>query len=155
VTKNPYQPTDPTDASQAAAQLQSLPSLEDTKEQMMALIQHVGEQISAAVPIVAFSWRLEPSRAGCRPPYEQSDGQEILLAKYVSDVPIPEQQWKQAYDIAAQAASSIGATSATVFKDEPNNHDVQFAGDTGTILRLASQKATLVTGSTGCRLPAK
>ena len=76
------------------------------------------------------------------------------MAKYVSDVPIPDANWKQAYDIASQAAHTLGASTATVFKDAPNDHDVQFSGDTGTILRIGSQAAALITGSTGCRLPA-
>jgi Lipoprotein confined to pathogenic Mycobacterium len=151
---NPYQPTDPTDATQAAAALTALPTLEDTKAQMTAAIERVGQQISAAVPAVKFTWRLDEGRVGCNPPYEQSQGQEILLAKYASDVPIPEQNWKQAYDIVSQAASGLGATSVTVFQDAPNFHDVQFSSETGTVLRLASQKAALITGSTGCRLPA-
>jgi hypothetical protein len=152
--KNPYQPTDPTQASQAATSLESLPSLEDTQAQMTSTIEHVGQQISAIAPTVTFTWRREESRGGCPPPYEQSDGQEILLANYVSEVPIPEANWKQAYDIASQAAHTLGASTATVFKDAPNDHDVQFSSDTGTILRIGSQAAALITGSTGCRLPA-
>lgn len=152
--KNPYQPTDPTQASNAATSLKSLPSLEDTQAQMKSVIEHVGQQISAVAPTVTFTWRRDDSRAGCSPPYEQSEGQEILLAKYVSDVPIPEANWKQAYDLAAQAAHTLGAGTVTVFKDTPNNHDVQFSSDTGTILRIGSQAAALLTGSTGCRLPA-
>ncbi|CAN5315780.1 hypothetical protein BH09ACT8_BH09ACT8_52400 [soil metagenome] len=150
---NPYQPTDPTQAGQAAASLQSLPTLEDTQAQVTSAIERAGQQISAAVPTVVWAWRREPSRGGCTPPYEQSDGEEILLANYVSDVPIPEGNWRQAYDIAAQTATSLGATAVTVFKDEPNNHDVQFSSETGTTLRFGSQKAALLSGSTGCRLP--
>jgi Lipoprotein confined to pathogenic Mycobacterium len=151
---NPHQPTDPTQASAAATALTSLPTLEDTKTELTSTIESVGQQISAVAPMVRFTWRLDESRGGCRPPYEQSQGQEILLAKYVSDVPVPEQNWKQAYDIAAQAAGALGAATVTVFNDAPNNHDVQFSSDTGTILRLGSQVAVLITGSTGCRLPA-
>ncbi|WP_161976562.1 LppA family lipoprotein [Mycolicibacterium sp. CH28] len=150
----PYQPTDPTHANQAAAALTSLPTLEDTKAQLTAIIEQVGQRISAIAPGVVFTWRREESRGGCTPPYEQSDGNEILLASYVSDVPIPEQDWKKAYNIASQSARTIGATTLTVFQDAPNFHDVQFASDTGTVLRLGSQKAALLTGSTGCRLPA-
>jgi hypothetical protein len=149
-----HQPTDPTKASQAATALTGLPTLEDTKTQVTSTIENVGQQISALAPPVRFTWRLDESRGGCRPPYEQSQGQEILLAKYVSDVPIPEQNWKQAYDVAAQAAGALGAATVTVFKDEPGNHDVQFSSDTGTTFRLGSQVAALITGSTGCRLPA-
>ncbi|GAY13293.1 LppA family lipoprotein [Mycobacterium sp. shizuoka-1] len=151
---NPYQPTDPTQATRAAAELTSLPSLEDTKSSMIAVIEDVGQQISVAVPAVRFTWRLDEGRVGCTPPYEQSQGQEILLAKYASDVPIPEQNWKQAYDLMSKAAAGLGATTVTVFQNAPEFHDVQFSSDTGTVLRLASQKAALITGSTGCRLPA-
>lgn len=76
---NPYKPTDPTHASQAAASLTSLPTLEDTKAQMLAMIEQVGHQISAMAPSVSFTWRHEESRGGCMPPYEQSEGQVILL----------------------------------------------------------------------------
>ena len=150
---NPYKPTDPTHAGQAATSLQSLPTLEDTQAQVSAAIERAGQQISAVVSTVVWAWRREPSRGGCMPPYEQSEGEEILLANYVSDVPIPEQNWKQAYDIATQTANGLGATAVTVFKDEPNNHDVQFSSETGTTLRFGSQKAALLSGSTGCRLP--
>lgn len=151
---NPYTPTDPTQAGQAAAFLLSLPTLEDTKAQLLAAIERVGQQISALTPTVAFVWRHEESRVGCRPPYEQSEGQVIMLPSFVSEVPIPEQDWKQAYQITAEAATALGAGSVTVFKDGPGDHDVQFSNDAGTILRLASQKAALVSGHTGCRLPA-
>ncbi|MCV7357389.1 hypothetical protein H7K04_18315 [Mycolicibacterium fluoranthenivorans] len=105
-------------------------------------------------PEVLFEWRREDSRSGCNPPYEQSDGEQVLLRNYVSDTPIPEQSWKQAFDLAQQAARSLGATTLTVFKDASNNHDLQFSGETGTILRFGSQAAALITCSTGCRLPA-
>jgi len=155
VTKNPYQPTDPPDATKAVEQLKSLPSLEDTRAKLAATIEQVGQQISVIAVQVTWSWRREDSRGGCVAPFEQSQGQEILLASYVSDVPIPEQHWQQARDVVAHAAEQLGLTSATVFKDAPNDHDVQFSSDSGTVLRLASQKAALLTGNTGCRLPAK
>lgn len=155
---NPYQPTDPTQASQAATSLNSLPTLEDTQAALKAAIEDVGQRISAidptAAPPVAFSWRHAESRTGCTPPYEQSPGKEILMPSYISEVPLAERNWPRALDIAKAAAATLGATNATVFKDEPNNHDVQFSSDTGTTFRFGSQAAVLITGGTGCRLPA-
>jgi hypothetical protein len=151
---DPYEPTDPTHASQAASSLISLPTLEDMQAIMTSTIEKVGQPISAIAPTVTWAWRREASRGGCNPPYEQSEGKQILMPNYVSEVPIPEQNWKQAYDIAQQAAATLGAGAVTVFKDNPNDHDVQFSSDTGTTLRLASQAAVVVTGATGCRLPA-
>jgi hypothetical protein len=151
---NPYKPTDPTPARQAAASLTSLPTLEDTRAQLISTIETVGQQISAVAPGTKFEWRLDEGRVGCNPPYEQSEGQEILLAKYVSDVPIAEQFWKRVYDIVAEAAKTFDAGNVMVFKNAPDNHDVQFSSATGTVLRVASQKAALLAGSTGCRLSA-
>lgn len=78
------------------------------------------------------------------------------MPNYVSEAPIPEQDWKQAYDIAHRvvAAKLGGAPTVTVFKDAPSDHDVQFSGDTGTTLRVGPRAAALITGGTGCRLPA-
>ena len=152
---NPYKPTDAGQASQAADALKTLPSLEDTHTQLESAIVRLGQQIAAIAPSVAWEWRRTDSMGGCNPPYEQSDGQLILLRNYVSDTPIPEQNWMQAVDLAQQAASSLGATELTVFKDHPNNHDLQFTSETGTTLRFGTQAAALITGSTGCRLPSK
>lgn len=152
---NPYKPTDAGHASQAADALKTLPSLEETRTQVESAIEKLGQQITAIAPSVTWEWRREDSRTGCKPPYEQSDGAEVLLRKYVSDTPIPEQNWKQALDLAHQTASTLGATELTVFKDQPSNHDLEFASETGTTLRFGSQAAALLTGSTGCRLPSK
>ncbi|MGE2833891.1 LppA family lipoprotein [Mycobacterium sp. SMC-4] len=152
---DPYQPTAPDDAAKAADTLTTLPSLEDTRTQVEAAIVTLGQQITAIAPTANWEWQREYSRAGCLPPFEQSDGEVILMPKYVSSTPIREQHWQQAYDLAVEAAHSIGADNLTVFKDNPNDHDVQFTSDTGTTLRFGSQAAALITGSTGCRLPAK
>ena len=151
--RNPDQPTDPTQASQAAASLTSLPSLEDTQAQIESAIEQLGHQITVIAPTVTWEWRRDNSRGGCNPPYEQSNGEQILLRNYVSDTPIPEQNWKQTFDVAQQTANSLGANNLTTFKDSPNNHDVEFSSNTGTTLRFGSQAAALITGSTGCRLP--
>lgn len=152
---NPYQPTDATDATKAAETLSTLPSLEDTRAQLETAIVQLGQQITSIAPTVLWDWRREDSRAGCPPPFEQSGGEVIMLRKYVSRTPIPEQHWQQAYELAVETAHSLGANKLTVFKDATNDHDLQFTSDTGTTLRFGSQAAALISGSTGCRLPQK
>jgi hypothetical protein len=120
---------------------------------MIAAIEKVAQQISAIAPGVSWQWSRDESRSvGCPPPYEQSEGQYVRLGQYYSDVPIAEQHWKQAYDIVADAASSLGATNVTVFRNEPGDHDVNFSSETGTTLRFGTQKAAPLSGRTGCRL---
>ncbi|MCV7110068.1 LppA family lipoprotein [Mycolicibacterium setense] len=152
---DPYKPTDAGQASQAADALKALPSLEDTRTQVESALEKLGQQITAIAPSVTWEWRRTDSKGGCNPPYEQSDGQLLLLRNYVSDTPIPEQNWKQAADLAQLVASSLGATELIVFKGQPNDHDLLFSSETGTTLRFGSQAAALITGSTGCRLPSK
>lgn len=153
--KNPYEPTEPGKAAQAAETLTTLPSLEDTRAQLETAIEALGHQISLIAPEVSFHWRREDSRGNCMAPFEQTGGEVILLRKYVSSTPIPELRWQQAYELAVETAHSLGADNLTVFKDNPNDHDLQFTNDTGTTLRFASQAAALITGRTGCRLPQK
>ncbi|MGB2920013.1 MAG: LppA family lipoprotein [Mycobacterium sp.] len=152
---NPYQPTDPTDAGKAATTLTNLPSLEETQSQLEAAITQLGRRLTEIAPGMSWEWRREDSRGNCLPPFEQSDGEEVLLRNYVSDNPIPEQHWQKAYELAAETAHSLGADNLTVFKDNPGDHDLQFTSDSGTTLRIGSQTAALISGSTGCRLPRK
>lgn len=151
--KDPYMPTDSGDAAKAAATLNTLPSLEDTQTQLKTTIEQIAAAATAIVPTLAWHWLDEPSHGGCSPPYEQSDGELVLMPKYVSDTPIPEDSWKPVFEIARDAAAKLGATTLEVFRDAPGNHDVEFFNETGTSLRLGSQKAALISGSTGCRLP--
>jgi len=150
---NPYEPTDSSEATKAAAALTALPALEDTERQLTAAIEQIGQQAAAIVPGLAWHWHREASRGGCNPPYEQSEGQLILLPNYVSDTPIPDENWNQVLVIAKDAATKFGATNMEVFHGAPGFHDVRFYNDTGTDIRLGSQKAALISGSTGCRLP--
>ena len=150
---NPHQPTGPSEATKAAANLKSLPSLEDTETQLHATIEQVGAKARSIDPTLTWRWLDEPSRAGCNPPYEKSEGELILMPKYVSDNPIPDESWSQVLAVARDAAAKLGATSVEMFHDEPGFHDVRFYNETGTALRIGTEKAALITGSTGCRLP--
>ncbi|SLG77889.1 lipoprotein LppV [Mycobacteroides abscessus subsp. massiliense] len=152
--ETPYKPTDPTDATKAAVNLAALPSLEETHTQLTSLIEEIGAQATAIAPELTWKWNREPSRGGCNPPYEQSQGELILMPNYISSTPIPEEHWRQIFEIAKKAAASLGATSVETFQDSPNNHDVRLYNETGTAVRIGSQKAALISGSTGCRLPA-
>jgi hypothetical protein len=154
MTKDPYQPTDPGEAARAAKSLDDLPSLEDTEAELASVIEQLGHDAATIAPTLRWQWHDEPgpSRGGCNPPYEQSDGEEILMRKYVSDTPIPDENWNQVLAIARDAAAKLGTTGMEVFQDAPGKHDVRFYNKTGTALRIGSQIAALITGSTGCRL---
>ncbi|BAP97705.1 hypothetical protein MMAS_27940 [Mycobacteroides abscessus subsp. massiliense CCUG 48898 = JCM 15300] len=73
---------------------------------------------------------------------------------YVSDVSIPESHWDEVLAAAKETAASIDAPKLDVIHDAPNNHDVRFSNETGTAIGLTSQANTVISGYTGCRLPA-
>jgi hypothetical protein len=54
--------------------------------------------------------------------------------------------------VARAAAAQLGAGDVEVFHDRLGFHDVRFYNETGTALRIGTQKAALISGSTG-RLP--
>ncbi|SIJ06652.1 lipoprotein LppV [Mycobacteroides abscessus subsp. bolletii] len=66
------------------------------------------------------------------------------MPNYISSTPIPEEHWRQIFEIAKKAAASLGATSVETFQDSPNNHDVRLYNETGTAVRIGSQKAALI-----------
>ncbi|MGV0586798.1 LppA family lipoprotein [Mycobacteroides chelonae] len=151
---NPDAPTPTTEATKALEELKSLPTLEDTNEKLTTSIQQLGAKISALVPSVTWHWQDEPQRIGCSKPYEQSDGKVILMPFYVSDVPIPESRWNEVLAAAKETAAAIDTPKLDVIHDAPNNHDVRFSNETGTAIALTSQVNTVISGYTGCRLPA-
>lgn len=151
---NPDSPTPTTEAAKALEELKSLPTLEDTNEKLASSIQELGAKISAIVPSVTWHWQDEPQQIGCGKPFEQSDGKVILMPFYVSDVSIPESHWNEVLAAAKETAASIDAPKLDVIHDAPNNHDVRFSNETGTAIGLTSQANTVISGYTGCRLPA-
>ncbi len=143
-----------TDATKVPEELRTLPSLEDTNEKLTSSIQQLGTKISAIVPAVSWKWQDQPQGIGCSKPYEQSDGKVILLPFYVSSVAIPESSWHEALAAAKETAASIDIPNLGVIHDAPNNHDVRFSNETGTAIALTSQAHTVISGYTGCRIPA-
>ncbi|WP_371852396.1 LppA family lipoprotein [Nocardia arizonensis] len=75
-----------------------------------------------------------------------------------ADGPIPEASWNDFLERAGAIAATIGATDVQVMAnapadgDRPAAHDVWFTSADGAIIKVASKRATVITGSTGCRL---
>ncbi|WP_100483797.1 LppA family lipoprotein [Mycobacteroides abscessus] len=151
---NRYAPTPQTEAAKALEELKTLPSLEDTEARVQAAVDEIIAATTQLVPGV--KWRKFDDRTigNCEPPYDQSAGKRVFLPKYVSEVPVPEENWHQVYEIARKEAAEIGATKSDALQDIPGKHDFRFYNDTGTAIRIGSQKTAMVAGYTGCRLPA-
>lgn len=153
--EQPYEPTRPSAAAQALQQLKALPSLEDTKAQVQAAMDEITAAAGTLIPSIKFESPDAGTTGNCERPYENSDGQRIFLPDRVApNVIISEQNWAAIAQVAKDSAAKIGATDVQVLQDQPANHDVWFSGPTGIFIKIAYQGNLVVSGYTGCRLPA-
>jgi hypothetical protein len=152
--KQPYEPTPPTDAAKALEVLKSLPSFEDTKAQVQAVMNEITAAASQLIPSITWETPHEGSGDNCERPYEQTDGKRYFLPDEVAvGVPVTEQQWAKIQEAAKESAAKIGATEIQVMQDHPGNHDVGFYGPTGIFVKVGYRGNLVVSGYTGCRLP--
>ncbi len=155
VNKDSYKPSSLDETARAAEVLAGLPSLEETEPTITAAIEKIAAGASAVDPRLQWTWQNGRSQAGCAPPFEQTAGQLVYVADYVSNsAPIQDQDWPRIYELARATASSIGATQVEVLEDEPGHHVVRLYNETGTAIRLGTKVAASLAGETGCRLPA-
>lgn len=153
--ENPDAPTPSTEPAKALDELKSLPSLEDTQ----AAVQHAMNEITSAAtkldPSITWLPMHGDSTGNCEAPYEQTDGKRIFLPDLVANgAHVSESDWTTILAAAKAAAQKIGATDVQVIHDAPGNHDVWFTGPTGIYLKIGYQGNLVVSGYTGCRLPA-
>ncbi|MEZ0053510.1 hypothetical protein ABIA30_004539 [Mycobacterium sp. MAA66] len=152
---NPHEPTPPSVAAKSADELKSLPSLEDTKIAVQAAMDQITAAVSQLIPDARWETLSDGSGNTCDHPYEQSEGRSYFLPHVGAvRVPISEDQWASIQGIAKSAAAKLDATDFQAMKDQPGNHDVGFYGPAGLAVNVAYSGNLVVTGFTGCRLPA-
>ncbi|MEX3757915.1 LppA family lipoprotein [Mycobacteroides abscessus] len=152
---NRYAPTPPTEAAKALEELKTLPSLEDTKAQLEAAIKSIKDAIGAVIPETAWREQDNGAKANCSKPYDRSDGQSVYLPNSVAArVDISEQEWSAVLAATKGAAERIGAINSQVMQDKSGNHDVRFYGPAGIAIGIGYAGNLVISGYTGCRLPA-
>ncbi len=150
-------PADPTPAGAATAaldELRSLPSLEQTRQQLQAALDETTAAATRLVPGLVWTVTDNAEFAGCPRPYNQTGGASAYLPnRLAADAAVSEEQW-QGIQAATQAvAARLAATDVQVMQDAPGNHDVGFYGPAGLSLQLTYRGNLVVSGYTGCRLP--
>lgn len=153
----PYEPTPPTAADEAAHVLQSLPSLEETQRQVQQAVDVIKAAVGRIIPGVTWQSNTDASglRSQCPKPYDQSKGGYFTLPNEIAvRVPISESQWSQVQQAATEAAAKLEATEIQVMRNEPGFHDVGFYGPGGLFIKVGYHGNLVVSGDTGCRLPA-
>ncbi|BBZ82735.1 hypothetical protein MABM_26510 [Mycobacteroides abscessus] len=152
---NPYEPTPPDESAKALQELKTFPSLEDTKTQLQNTIESIKASIETLIPKITWREYDKGSKAGCFKPYDQSDGQSVYLPDAVaSGVSVSEGNWSSILQATKEAAAKLGATDLQVFQDNPSKHDVGLYGPGGLFVKVGYAGNLVVSGYTGCRLPA-
>ena len=142
-------------ADELRQQLSALPTLEETKIQLRMVFDQIARAADAIAP--GASWRLgdNESTAGCPGEYDKLGAQLYYPPMRVgTDIALSGEQWNQIEAAARAAAATVGATTAALLANQPGHHDVSFTGPGGIEIELAYQGNLVISGSTGCRLPA-
>jgi glucose/arabinose dehydrogenase len=150
----PYPPTPSTQAAQASEQLNSLPSLEETKVDVQAAIDEITSAATKVIPGIVWIAATNAGEGNCEAPYEQTDGRRYFLPNQVAErVSVSEDQWAELLQAAKAAAAKLEATDVQVMADQPGHHDVWFTGPAGVFIKFSYKGNMVVSGFTGCRLP--
>jgi hypothetical protein len=133
-----------------------LPDIEQTKVQMLDLIERVRAEVTRLVPAtVPWEWKYDESTGGCTQEETGRKGVSLAFAKLVSTRPFTDAEWDHVFPAVQQLAAEAGLTSNAAMQNSSGNHDVRFSSDDGRTLIFASWKAALITGRIACRRPAE
>lgn len=152
---NRYAPTPPTEAAKALEELRALPSLEDTRAQLQSVINDITSAATQLNPSITWKAADNADIGNCSPPYDTSDGKSAYLPNAIAaSISITENDWDAILTSAKTIAARLGATEVQVFHDDPGKHDVGIYGPGGIFIKMGYSGNLVVSGYTGCRLPA-
>ncbi len=152
---NRYAPTPPTEAAKAHEVLKALPSLEDTRTQLQAVLNEITTAATQLNPSITWKTADNADSGNCPAPYETTDGKSAYLPNAIAaNISITENDWDTILTSAKKSAARLGATEVQVFQDSPGKHDVGLYGPAGIFVKIGYSGNLVVSGYTGCRLPA-
>lgn len=132
-----------------------LPDIEQTRAQMVDLVDRVRAEVQRLVPETApWTQSYEETRENCTEQGAQQQGAALYLAKWTSPLSMTDAQWALVLPAVQRLAADAGLTTVTAMADASRNHDVRFSSDDGRTLVFGSKEASLLTGDISCRRPA-
>lgn len=129
-----------------------LPDIEQTRVQMLDLIERVHAEVSRLVPASEpWEWTYDESRGGCTQQGTGRKGVRLYLRKLRSRISFTDEQWALVFPVVQRLAGEAGLTSNSAMGNASGNHDVRFNSKDGRTLVFGSREASLITGSIACR----
>ncbi|MEV0028978.1 LppA family lipoprotein [Nocardia sp. NPDC050793] len=158
VSDSSVEPTGEKETAEAAEALLARPTLESSVDQVRSVVEQIAAAGSEIDPRLQFRWIRESSSVDCAKPFDGTNGKVAHLRDLYADAVVPEISWSEFLERARKIAATVGATTSEVMADtpaegdRPASHDVWFTSADGIIIKVASKRATVISGSTGCRL---
>ena len=129
--------------------LRSKPSFEAARAQYVAAINQMATQIVALVP--GMTWKVdENSWNGCGGDFVWTRGVQVYY-RLVFDRAIPDNVWPKAVQMVKDGAARFGATTVSVFMDQPGNKDLAIAGS-GAQVHFGTKAGTVLAATSDCRM---
>jgi hypothetical protein len=129
--------------------LRSKPGFEAARAQYVAATDQMAAQIVALVP--GMTWKVdENSWNGCGGDYVWTRAVQVYY-RLVFDGAIPDNVWPKAVQIVKDGAAKFGATTVSVFMDQPGNKDLAIAGS-GAQFHFGTKAGTVLAATSDCRM---
>jgi len=128
--------------------LAQLPTLKQTRDQMLELIFAVQREVARQVPATApWAWHYEYQTSAC-----ETDGLKLYFPKLGSPHGLTDDEWAQTLPAVTRLAAAAGLMHVGgAGQNTSGNHDARISSDDGRELVFAAREATLITASVGCR----
>ena len=135
--------------------LADLPDVEDTRTQMLGLIERVRDELVRLVPESApWRWNRDENWADCTQDGSGEKGLSVSTQNMISSVSFTDAQWDLVFPAVQRVVAAEGLVNVSPTVDSSYNHDVRISSDDGRTLRLGSKEASLIKGYIACRRPA-
>lgn len=160
-------PTTQQETEDAARKLQQRPNLEDAEAQVQQVMDQIAAAATNLAPTLQFEWIDDRTTPSCDKPFDRTNGRKVYMRNLWARAPFPEDQWPTFFTQVRDLAATVGATWVQPIRDEiPTStpttvpspefrqHDVNFFNpETGTTIRVGTDKATIISATVGCHLP--
>lgn len=128
-----------------------LPDIEQTRTQMLGLIESVRAEVAREVPATEpWQWNRTEGNAGCVQPETGRSGVALYLRNLVSAHGLTDAEWDQVFPAVQRLAAEAGLTKVWA----PHSRDVRFISDDGREMSFGAAAATVISGTITCRRPA-
>lgn len=130
--------------------LAALPTLRQTQQQMLGLIDDVRQRISEQVPAAAaWHWNREWATSGC--PGEVDEGLMLYFPNLVTTHNLSTAEWDRVFPLVERLSAAAGLTEVSLPGNAENNHDARFSSADGRQLLLGAAGATVISARISCR----